>query len=70
MIIGVGCSKTSIVAINKQCITPVSPKLQKLDSSFHIGAKENVNILMLNIADMSAYIKSLEATINCYQDKK
>ena len=46
---------------------PARVELQALDNSTHLASNKNAAILMLNIADLVAYIKSLEATIKCYQ---
>lgn len=46
---------------------PARVELQKLDNSAHLASKKNAAILMLNIADLVAYIKSLESAIKCYQ---
>ena len=56
-----------MVVKNKQCAVPARVELKALDNSTHIGSEKNIAILMLNIADLVAYIKSLEASIACYK---
>lgn len=63
-----GCATSSQVIVkNKQCAVPARVELKALDNSTHIGSEKNTAILMLNIADLIAYIKSLEASIACYK---
>lgn len=65
-----GCSSHSQVIIkNRECSVPARVELTPLDNKSHIGSEKNVAILMLNIADMAAYIKSLEASIKCYEKR-
>ncbi len=65
-----GCSSHSQVIVkNRQCGVPAQVELTALDNKSHIGSEKNVAILMLNIADMAAYIKSLEASIKCYEKR-
>lgn len=45
---------------------PVRVELKALDNSTHIGSEKNTAILMLNIADLVGYVKSLESAIRCY----
>lgn len=47
---------------------PARVELKQLDNKIHIGSEKNTAILILNIADLVAYIKSLEAAIKCYTD--
>ena len=61
-------SHTQVIVKNKQCAVPARVELKALDNSTHIGSEKNTAILMLNIADLVAYIKSLEAAIKCYTD--
>ena len=64
-----GCATSSQVVVkNRQCAVPARVELKALDNKSHIGSEKNVAVLMLNIADMAAYIKSLEAAIKCYID--
>ena len=63
------CSQHSgVIVKNKQCAVPARVELKALDNSTHIGSEKNTAILMLNIADLVAYIKSLEASIECFMD--
>lgn len=65
-----GCSSHSQVIVkNRVCAVPARVELTALDNKSHIGSEKNVAILMLNIADMAAYIKSLEASIKCYEKR-
>ena len=69
LLIITGCSSHSQVIVkNKQCAVPARVELKALDNSTHIGSEKNTAILMLNIADLIAYIKSLEASIKCFID--
>lgn len=52
---------------NRECAVPARVELKALDNSTHIGSEKNTAILMLNIADLVAYIKSLEASIKCFE---
>ncbi len=54
---------------NRQCAVPARMELKVLDNSTHIGSEKNVAILMLNIADLIGYVKSLEASIKCFENK-
>lgn len=68
LLIITGCSShTQVIVKNKQCAVPARVELKALDNSTHIGSEKNTAILMLNIADLVAYIKSLEASIACYK---
>lgn len=60
-------SHTQVIVKNKQCAVPARVELKQLDNKIHIGSEKNTAILMLNIADLVAYIKSLEASIACYK---
>lgn len=63
-----GCATSSqIIVKNKECHVPARVELQKLDNSTHLASNKNAAILMLNIADLVAYIKSLESAIKCYE---
>lgn len=53
---------------NRECAVPAKAEIINLDNNSHIGSEKNTAILMLNIADLVAYIKSLEAAIKCYTD--
>ena len=67
LLIITGCSSHSQVIVkNKQCAIPARMELKTLDNKSHIGSSKNVAILMLNIADLVAYVKSLESAIRCY----
>lgn len=64
-----GCATSSQVIVkNKQCAVPARVELKQLDNKSHIGSEKNTAILMLNIADLVAYIKSLEASIKCFEN--
>ncbi len=52
---------------NRVCAVPAKVEITTLDNKSHIGSKKNSAILMLNIADLIAYIKSLEASIKCFE---
>ena len=63
-----GCATSSQVIVkNRICNVPARVELQALDNSTHLASKKNAAILMLNIADLVAYVKSLEAAIKCYE---
>lgn len=65
-----GCSSHSQVIVkNRQCAVPARVELKQLDNKSHIGSEKNTAILMLNIADLIAYIKSLEASIKCFEKR-
>ena len=51
---------------NRECAVPARVELKALDNSTHIGSEKNTAILMLNIADLVGYVKSLEAALKCY----
>ena len=69
LLIITGCSShTQVIVKNKQCAVPARVELKQLDNKSHIGSEKNTAILMLNIADLVAYIKSLEASIECFID--
>ena len=57
-----------MVVKNKQCAVPARVELKALDNSTHIGSEKNIAILMLNIADLVGYVKSLEAAIKCFEN--
>ena len=64
------CSQHSWVIVkNKQCAVPARVELKALDNSTHIGSEKNIAILMLNIADLVGYIKSLESALKCYKEQ-
>ena len=68
LLIITGCSShTQVIVKNRICAIPTRVELKALDNSTHIGSEKNTAILMLNIADLVAYIKSLEASIACYK---
>ena len=50
-----------MIVKNKQCAVPARVELKALDNSTHIGSEKNTAILI-------AYIKSLEASIECFID--
>ena len=52
---------------NRECAVPAKVEIINLDNKSHIGSEKNTAILMLNIADLIAYIKSLEASIKCFE---
>lgn len=65
-----GCSlPAQVIVKNRICNVPDRVELQKLDNSTHLASKKNAAILMLNIADLVAYVKSLEAGIACFENK-
>lgn len=67
LLIITGCSShTQVIVKNRECAVPARVELAALDNNTHIGSEKNTAILMLNIADMIGYIKSLEAAIECY----
>ena len=67
ILIVTGCSSHSQVVVkNRVCSSPARVELSPLDNSTHLASKKNTAILMLNIADLVAYVKSLEAAIKCY----
>lgn len=47
---------------------PARVELKQLDNKIHIGSEKNTAILMLNIADLVGYVKSLEASIKCFEN--
>lgn len=51
---------------NRECAVPAKVEITTLDNKSHIGSEKNTAILMLNIADLIAYIKSLEVALKCY----
>ncbi|MDT3694307.1 MAG: hypothetical protein ROM03_07825 [Mucispirillum sp.] len=55
---------------SNKCAVPTQITLKKLEAKEHIGSSKNVSILMVNIADMIAYIENLEASIRCYNNKE
>lgn len=65
--IGACSSHTQVVVKNRQCAVPARVELMPLDKNAHIGSEKNVAVLMINIADLVAYIKSLEASIRCFK---
>lgn len=69
VLISIGaCSQHSQVIVkNRQCGVPARVELTALDNKSHIGSKKNVAVLMINIADLVAYVKSLENAITCFQ---
>lgn len=66
LIITGACSHTQVIVKNKQCAVPARVELKALDNKSHIGSEKNTAILMLNIADLVGYIKSLESALKCY----
>lgn len=65
-----GCSlPAQVIVKNRICNVPARVELQMLDNSTHLASKKNAAILMLNIADLVAYVKSLEAGIACFENK-
>ena len=70
LLIITGCSShTQVIVKNRECAVPARVELAALDNSTHIGSEKNIAILMLNIADLVAYIKSLEASIKCFEKR-
>lgn len=68
LLIITGCSShTQVIVKNKVCSKPARVELSPLDNSTHLASKKNTAILMLNIADLVAYAKSLESALRCYQ---
>lgn len=57
-----------MIVKNKQCAVPARVELKQLDNKIHIGSEKNTAILMLNIADLVGYVKSLEASIKCFEN--
>lgn len=68
MITGACSQHSQVIVKNKQCAVPARVELKALDNKSHIGSSKNTAILMLNIADLVAYVKSLEAAIECFID--
>lgn len=66
MITGACSQHSQVIVKNKQCAVPARVELKALDNSTHIGSEKNTAILMLNIADLVGYIKSLESALKCY----
>lgn len=64
---GCATSHSQVIVKNRICNVPARVELQELDNSTHLASNKNAAILMLNIADLVAYVKSLEAAIKCYQ---
>ena len=58
-----------MIVKNKQCAVPARVELKALDNKSHIGSEKNTAILMLNIADLVGYIKSLESALKCYKEQ-
>lgn len=58
-----------MIVKNRECAVPAKVEITNLDNTSHIGSKKNAAILMLNIADLIAYIKSLEASIKCFEKR-
>lgn len=69
MITGACSQHSQVIVKNKQCAVPARVELKQLDNKSHIGSEKNTAILMLNIADLVSYIKSLEASIACFENK-
>lgn len=69
IVISACSSHTQVVVKNKQCAVPARVELKQLDNKSHIGSEKNTAILMLNIADLVAYVKSLEVAIKCYKEQ-
>ena len=67
MITGACSQHSQVIVKNRECAVPARVALKQLDNKSHIGSEKNTAILMLNIADLVAYIKSLEASIACYK---
>lgn len=66
----IGCSSHSQVIVkNRECAVPARVELKQLDNKSHIGSKKNSAILMLNIADLVGYVKSLESALKCYKEQ-
>ena len=57
-----------MIVKNRECAVPARVELKALDNKSHIGSEKNTAILMLNIADLVGYVKSLEAAIECFID--
>ena len=62
MITGACSQHSQVIVKNRQCGVPARVELTALDKNAHIGSEKNVAVLMINIADLVAYIKSLEAS--------
>lgn len=67
MITGACSQYSQVIVKNRQCGVPARVELTALDKNAHIGSEKNVAVLMINIADLVAYIKSLEASIRCFK---
>ncbi len=71
VLIATGCSSHGQVVIkNRECHVPERVELLALDNKSHIGGEKNIGILMINIADLVGYVRSLEASISCYRENK
>lgn len=51
---------------SRECAVPSRVELKQLDNKSHIGSEKNIAIMILNIADMVAYVKSLESALKCF----
>lgn len=67
MITGACSQHSQVIVKNRQCGVPARVELTALDKNAHIGSEKNVAVLMINIADLVAYVKSLENAITCFQ---
>lgn len=71
ILIVTGCSSHSQVIVkNRDCHIPKQVTLTALDNRSHLGSEKNIGIMMINIADLVAYVKSLESAIRCYNLKE
>ena len=61
------CLISHIIVKNRQCAVPAQMELKVLYNKSLIGSEKNMAVLMLNIAGMMGYIKSLEASIRYFE---
>ncbi len=69
MSFGTACSVKEIIPVHSNVVCP-APKeivLKPLDNTLSISNEVNVRQVMLNIADLMAYIGRLKNTIGCYE---
>lgn len=59
--------RVEVVAKYTHCPQAEKPELKPLHAEKHIGAKENVEVLMFNAVEQNAYDERLEAENQCYR---
>ena len=73
MFFSLGCSSKIIgitSPIASSCYAPDRPKMYLLDNSSHIASIENIDTLLINISELTIYIKQLELVINCFKSER